>query len=109
MQAEPKKRGRPAKVKEAAQEAPPTEEIKQDTQPAIEPVFLRPEPEASEPVEPFEAFIHRIQRAHVHRDVFVVEAQHPEASGSELFQGVFSGFRLTQGPVFVKYSDGSTS
>ena len=120
MSAEPKKRGPKSKADKTAEalnvafkaiaSAPPDPIIEAAPgQPATEPVFLRPLTPDPVEVEPLEAFLHRIQRAHIDRDVVVVEAHHPDVSHDGLHSGVYSGFAIKQGPVFVKYSDGSTS
>ena len=59
------------------------------------------------PAESFNDFMRRIEAAHVDRDVYAVEAWHPDAPGG-IWPGTYSGVRTHKGPCKVTYSDGST-
>lgn len=58
------------------------------------------------PAEPLEAFLRRVERAHIDRDVVATAATHPEATAC-VWPGLYSGIRLSTGPQSVTYSDGT--
>ena len=61
----------------------------------------------SEP-EPLEAFLRRVERLHIGRDVVATAATHPHAT-QRVWPGTYGGIRLEVGPLSVTYSDGSTA
>lgn len=90
---------KPAEKVEAAAPAPVAPLTEQPAAPA-------PEPAPAQPVEPLDDFLHRIECAHIDRDVYAVAATHPEAT-ARIWPGTYSGIRLSRGDVSVTYSDGS--
>jgi hypothetical protein len=64
-------------------------------------------PKAQTAIEPLEDFLHRIEGAHIARDVYAVSATHPEAV-ERVWPGTYSGIRIAPGDVSVLYSDGTT-
>lgn len=63
-----------------------------------------PEPEP----EPLEAFLRRVERLHIGRDVVATAATHPHAT-QRVWPGTYGGIRLEVGPLSVTYSDGNTA
>lgn len=64
-------------------------------------------PVATPEPEPLEAFLRRVERLHIGRDVVATAATHPHAT-QRVWPGTYGGIRLEAGPVSVTYSDGST-
>jgi len=64
-------------------------------------------PSEPEP-EPLEAFLRRVERLHIGRDVVATAATHPHAT-QRVWPGTYGGIRLEVGPLSVTYSDGSTA
>ncbi len=58
--------------------------------------------------EPLEAFLRRVERVHIGRDVVATAATHPHAT-QRVWPGTYGGIRLEAGPLSVTYSDGSTA
>lgn len=58
--------------------------------------------------EPLEAFLRRVERLHIGRDVVATAATHPHAT-QRVWPGTYGGIRLEAGPLSVTYSDGSTA
>lgn len=69
---------------------------------AVQDPELEPEP------EPLEAFLRRVERLHIGRDVVATAATHPHAT-QRVWPGTYGGIRLEAGPLSVTYSDGSTA
>lgn len=69
---------------------------------AVQDRELEPEP------EPLEAFLRRVERLHIGRDVVATAATHPHAT-QRVWPGTYGGIRLEVGPLSVTYSDGSTA
>ncbi|MDH1291316.1 hypothetical protein N5C43_08590 [Comamonas terrigena] len=69
---------------------------------AVQDPELEPEP------EPLEAFLRRVERLHIARDVQATAATHPHAT-QRVWPGTYGGIRLEVGPLSVTYSDGSTA
>lgn len=69
---------------------------------AVQDPELEPEP------EPLEAFLRRVERLHIARDVVSTAATHPHAT-QRVWPGTYGGIRLEVGPLSVTYSDGSTA
>lgn len=69
---------------------------------AVQDPELEPEP------EPLEAFLRRVERLHIARDVVATAATHPHAT-QRVWPGTYGGIRLEVGPLSVTYSDGSTA
>ena len=69
---------------------------------AVQDPELEPEP------EPLEAFLRRMERLHIARDVVATAATHPHAT-QRVWPGTYGGIRLEVGPLSVTYSDGSTA
>lgn len=65
-------------------------------------------PKAQTAIEPLEDFLHRVEGAHIARDVYAVAATHPEAT-VRVWPGTYSGIRIAPGDVSVLYSDGTTA
>lgn len=65
-------------------------------------------PKAQTAIEPLEDFLHRMEGAHIARDVYAVAATHPEAT-VRVWPGTYSGIRIAPGDVSVLYSDGTTA
>lgn len=65
-------------------------------------------PKAQTAIEPLEDYLHRIEGAHIARDVYAVAATHPEAT-VRVWPGTYSGIRIAPGDVSVLYSDGTTA
>ncbi|MBP7353730.1 MAG: hypothetical protein KA964_11950 [Comamonas sp.] len=85
-----------------AQELVPTDQAGADA-PAMAAVpVAAPEP------EPLEAFLRRVERVHIGRDVVATAATHPHAT-QRVWPGTYGGIRLEVGPLSVTYSDGSTT
>ncbi|MDI9853816.1 hypothetical protein [Comamonas sp. 17RB] len=73
--------------------------------PAMASVPMAPsEPES----EPLEAFLRRVERLHIGRDVVATAATHPHAT-QRVWPGTYGGIRLEAGPQSVTFSDGSTA
>lgn len=66
------------------------------------------EPEPDPGPEPLEAFLRRVERVHIGRDVVATAATHPHAT-QRVWPGTYGGIRLEAGPLSVTYSDGSTA
>ncbi len=87
-----------------AQELVPPDQTGADA-PAMAAVpVAAPEPEH----EPLEAFLRRVERVHIARDVVATAATHPHAT-QRVWPGTYGGIRLEVGPLSVTYSDGSTA
>ncbi len=69
---------------------------------AVQDPELEPEP------EPLEAFLRRVERLNIGRDVVATAATHPHAT-QRVWPGTYGGIRLGAGPLSVTYSDGSTA
>jgi len=65
-------------------------------------------PVATPEPEPLEAFLRRVERLHIARDVVATAATHPHAT-QRVWPGTYGGIRLEAGPLSVTYSDGSTA
>lgn len=65
-------------------------------------------PKAQTAIEPLEDYLHRVEGAHIGRDVYAVAATHPEAT-VRVWPGTYSGIRIAPGDVSVLYSDGTTA
>lgn len=91
-------------VQAQSQELVPTDQTGADAPAmAVVPV-MAPEPEP----EPLEAFLRRVERVHIGRDVVATAATHPHAT-QRVWPGTYGGIRLEVGPLSVTYSDGSTA
>lgn len=59
------------------------------------------------PAEPLDAYIARVERAKLDKDVVAVAITHPEVHADRVHPGTYGGIRLGNGPVGVTYSDGT--
>lgn len=91
-----------------AQELVPTDQTGADApaMAAVPVAALEPEPDPGP--EPLEAFLRRVERVHIGRDVVATAATHPHAT-QRVWPGTYGGIRLEVGPLSVTYSDGSTA
>lgn len=85
-----------------AQEPVPTDPTGADALTMAAVPVATPEP------EPLEAFLRRVERLHIARDVVATAATHPHAT-QRVWPGTYGGIRLEAGPLSVTYSDGSTA
>lgn len=85
-----------------AQELVPTDQTGADAPAMVAVPVAAPEP------EPLEAFLRRVERVHIGRDVVATAATHPHAT-QRVWPGTYGGIRLEVGPLSVTYSDGSTA
>lgn len=95
---------------QALQEQVPAPVLKNPTgaeTPAMAAVPMAPSEPEPEP-EPLEAFLRRVERLHIGRDVVATAATHPHAT-QRVWPGTYGGIRLEAGPLSVTYSDGSTA
>lgn len=70
------------------------------------PPVVDPDPEP-EVIEPLAVFLSRIQESKLADQLVVVEASHPDANPG-LYSGKYASFPMSQGPVSVRWNDGST-
>lgn len=95
---------------QALQEQVPAPVLKNQTgadAPAMAAAPMAPSEPEPEP-EPLEAFLRRVERLHIRRDVVATAATHPHAT-QRVWPGTYGGIRLEVGPLSVTYSDGSTA
>lgn len=64
---------------------------------------------AAKDEEPLDAYIARVERAKLDQDIVAVAITHPEVHADRVHPGTYGGIRLSNGPVGVTYSDGTTA
>ena len=64
-------------------------------------------PPVQRSVPPLAEYIQEVEAKYVARDVYAVEVTHPNGE-ERVYPGMYSGIRIKQGPMSVRYSDGTT-
>lgn len=90
----------------AAVEQPIVEVVEDAPVVATEPTTTPPAPAE---VPELTDFLRQAEAARIADDVVLVSASHPNATDGQVWQGIYSGVRLSRGEMSATYSDGMTT